>query len=161
MRTSAGSTPTTTPCPTIRAPPGGVDTATVTITVEATDNRSIDVELLAFDLVDRDLGGQMLVTNRTSSGAPVQVVDLDVRAEYRRPGDRTWTDAAVTAGSCQFDPAPDFVVTDEQTVGFSGCQLAGPVPDDATVRITGRVRIDGAIKGGGHADGGYESRMSG
>lgn len=140
---------------------GGSDAATVTITVEATANRSIDVELLEFALDDLGLSGQMLVTNSSDDGLTVQVVDLDVRVEYRQPGDRTWTVAELQAGSCQFDPSPDFVVTDEQLVGFTGCELVEPLPNDATVRTTGRVEIFMRTRGQGHADGWFESRTSG
>lgn len=133
----------------------------MTITVEATANRSIDVELLEFTLDDLDLSGQLLVTNRSHDGLTVQVIDLDVRVEYRQPGDRTWTVAELQSVSCQFDPSPDFLVTDEQLVGFTGCELVEPVPKDATVRTIGRVEMFMRTRGQGHADGWFESRASG
>jgi large repetitive protein len=139
---------------------GGTDTATVSVTVEATDNRSIDLDLVSFDLVEGELSGQLHIRNQTSSGAPVQVIDEEVLVEYRAPRSRGWTKAAVTPGSCVFDPAPTFLVTDEAWVSFSGCELAGPVPSNATVRVTARVQIAGRIEGRGNSDGWFTSRLS-
>jgi large repetitive protein len=139
---------------------GGTDTATVTIDVGATANRSIDLELLSFDLVEGELAGQLQITNRTSSGAAVQVIDAEVYAEYRVPRIRGWTRVSVTPGSCVLEPALTFLVTDEQVVTFTGCELDQPLPAGATVRVTGRVQIAGVIRGRGHDDGWFTSRLS-
>jgi VCBS repeat-containing protein len=139
---------------------GGSDTAVVTITVAATDNRSIEVQLLEFELVDDVLGGQVMVTNQTSSGAPVQVLDVAMEVEYRAPGDRKWTAVAVTDGSCQIDPSPTFVVTDQALIDVSGCLLDMAVPEASEVRVTARVRIFGVLKGKGHSNGWFESRLT-
>jgi len=137
---------------------GGFDTATVTITVEAKNNRSISVDLQAFTLADTSLSGTILVTNQ-SGGYDVQVVDMAIEVQYKLPGQQ-WTYIAVIEGSCSYNPEPLFTIVDSQTVSFSGCELAESIPEGATVRVTSNVQIFGRIKGKAKSDGWYLSRLS-
>ena len=77
------------------------------------------------------------------------------------PGQK-WTYVAVTDGSCSFDLAPRFLVADQEEVGFSGCMLEASIPEDATVRMTAKVQINGRIKGKGKVgtDGWFLNRLS-
>lgn len=61
---------------------------------------------------------------------------------------------------CHFDPAPYFLVDDQQVVSFSGCRLSEPIADGAQVRVTAKVRIFGRINGNGKADGWFQDRLS-
>jgi hypothetical protein len=78
---------------------GGYDTATVYITVEARNNRSISVDLYDFDLLNRRfISGNLLITNQ-SDGYDVQIVDMTIEVQYRVKGGG-WTYVAVQEGSC-------------------------------------------------------------
>ncbi|MFV9691260.1 MAG: Ig-like domain-containing protein [Desulfobacteria bacterium] len=137
---------------------GGTDTAMVTITVDARNNRSISLDLQDFTLDETSLSGYFLITNQ-SDGYDVQIVDMQIEVQYRLPG-AGWTYVVVNEGSCSFNPSANFLVVDQQSVDFSGCELAELIPDGATVRVTANVKIFGRIKGKGKADGWFLSRLS-
>ena len=145
-----------------RGPPiCGFATATVLITVEARNNRSISVDLQAFELgMDRQsLSGYLVITNQ-SGDYDVQINDLAIEVQYRLAGGGGWESVQVVEESCSFAPSPNFQIVDQQGVSFSGCTLAEPIPDDATVRVTALVKIFGRIKGKGKADSWFLSRLS-
>lgn len=137
---------------------GGTDTAMVTITVDARNNRSISLDLQDFTLDGTSLSGYFLITNQ-SDGYDVQIVDMQIEVQYRLPG-TGWTYVVVNEGSCSFNPSANFLVVDQQSVDFSGCELAELIPDGATVRVTAKAKIFGRIKGKGKADGWFLSRLS-
>ncbi|ELB2105616.1 tandem-95 repeat protein, partial [Vibrio parahaemolyticus] len=137
---------------------GGSSSATVTITVEAKNNRSISVELSDYTLLGNQLDGSIIITNM-SGGYDVQVRALAIEVQYKLPG-QSWTYISVDEDSCLFTATPLFIVNDEQWVDFSGCTLGEDIPDDATVRVVAKVQIYGRIKGKGKQDGWFISRLS-
>ncbi len=138
---------------------GGYDTATVTITVEARNNRSISVDWGDWTWDGSTLSGYFFITNQ-SGGYDVQINDLDFEVQYRLPGGGGWTYVQVVEGSCSFSPETNFLVVDQQQVDFSGCELAEDIPDGATVRVTAKVKIFGRFMGKRKADGWFLSRLS-
>jgi len=137
---------------------GGYDTATVTITVEAKNNRSISVDWDDWSLNGDILSGSFIIANQ-SGNYDVQIADLAVEVQYRVPGG-SWTYMEINDETCSFNPEPLFLVVDQQNVTFSGCETATAIPADATIRITAKVKIFGRIKGEGKADGWFLSRLS-
>ena len=135
---------------------GGTDTAIVTIEVEAKNNRSISVDLQNYTLNGNLIGGNVLVTNQ-SGGYSVQVIDMNVEAQYRSTTAKQWTSIGIKPNTCVFNPAPKFTVMTQQAVTFNGCQLSASLPADATLRLTANVQIYGRIMGT-KLDGWYLSR---
>jgi hypothetical protein len=135
---------------------GGYDTATVTITVVAKNNRSISVDLqqLVLNEFDDELSGTLNITNQ-SGGYDVQISDLAVEVQYKVPGSK-WLYMGVTEDTCIFNPAPLFLVVDQMTVTFSGCQLEEALPAGSSVRVTAKI----FGKGKGKADSWFLDRMS-
>ncbi len=138
---------------------GGTALATVVITVEAVNNRSIAVTLSDFTLLNRiGLTGRFDIANH-SGAYDVQIIDANIEVQHKLSSARTWNFAALVPGSCSFMPAPLFVVNTTASVGFRDCRLLTQIPANSTVRVTVNVRIFGRIKGA--KDGGwYLSRLS-
>ncbi|UJW92748.1 Ig-like domain-containing protein [Vibrio parahaemolyticus] len=137
---------------------GGSSSATVTITVEAKNNRSISVELSDYTLSGNQLDGSIIITNM-SDGYDVQIRTIAIEVQYRLPG-QSWTYIDIIDNSCIFGPEPLFLVSDEQWVDFTSCALAQTIPQDATLRVVAKVQIYGRIKGKGKSDGWFISRLS-
>ena len=124
---------------------GACDTATVTVTVDVAHNRSITVDLQDFTLSGQQLEGTVLITNQ-SGGYDAKITDMAIGVEYRVPK-QSWTPVAVVPDSCSFNPATPFVVSDQQSVAFTGCELEQAIPAKATVRVTANAKLFGRIKG--------------
>ena len=137
----------------------GYDTATVTIEVEARNNRSISVDWGDWTLDGSSLSGNFYITNQ-SDGYDVQIQDMEIVVQYREngPGKKEWIDVAVSGYS--FEPSPYFLLIDQQLVSFSGGELLESIPDGATIRVTARVQIYGRFNGKGKADGWFLDRLS-
>jgi hypothetical protein len=131
--------------------------ATVTIEVEARNERSVAVDLHSFELGDdrQSPVGYVLITNQ-SDGHGVQVTDVTIAVEVRGQ-DGEWQDLALVEESCRFGPAAHFTVGDQQLVGFYGCALVEPVPAEATARLRAGVEIYGLVDAGGSAEAWYQS----
>jgi hypothetical protein len=137
---------------------GEYDSVEVVITVAAWNTRSVSVELQSFNLGGGALNGWFMIANQ-SGGYDVQITDLAIEAQYKVSGGR-WTYVQAEGGSCTFDPAPLFLVTDHQMVSFSECRLAEAISEGAEVRVTAKVRIFGRFEGNGKADGWFLDRRS-
>lgn len=130
---------------------------TATASVKARRDPSISVDLQDWSLSGTSLSGYLVITNQ-SDGYDVQINDLDMEVQYRTKGG--WQYMQVV-GSCVYDPAPNFLVVDQQGVSFSGCELAEEIPEDASaVRVTAKVNIFGRFMGKGKADGWFLDRLS-
>ncbi|MBW7882604.1 MAG: tandem-95 repeat protein [Caldilineaceae bacterium] len=137
---------------------GGYDTAVVTIEVTPRNNRSIAVDLQdwSYDSGSRSFSGQILITNQSGTGYDVQITDLNLLVQVRSPSwdYKGWVPVALAGDSCSFSPDPYFLITDQQLVTFSGCELVYDVngetiPADASIRLTAEVEIYGRFKGAG------------
>jgi len=137
---------------------GLCDTAMATIEVQAKNNRSISVDLQDFTSNGSMLSGSMLISNQ-SGGYDVQVIDMDIRVQYRSSEVKQWTSVEVLEASCTFNPSATFSITDTKAVSFIDCTLAEDITADATVRVTANVQIYGRIKGK-KTDGWYLNRLS-
>ncbi len=129
-------------------------TATVTITVQTMNQRSILVE--AYDFTPEDieppngvfetLSGSFLITN-TSNLQPseVQISSMEVGVEVRYGSKGGYTPIDPTSVSCSFDPTPSFVFATTQLVNYV-CTLsdsldAGGFEAGDTVRVTTYVNV--------------------
>lgn len=136
---------------------GETDSATVTIRVDATNNRSISVNLLNASMENELLSGEFTIQNH-SGPYDVQIDDLEILMEYRYRG-QGWTFADVQKETCTFTLTPLFLIApdQQQQLTFSGCEVNTDLPNGAKIRVTSRVRIFGRINGA-HSDGWFWSR---
>jgi hypothetical protein len=141
---------------------GLCDTGTVTVEVQARNNRSISVDLQSFSQIGKDLSGNLLITNQSSGNYGVQITDMTIDVQYRSSEVKQWTSVPVTAGSCTFNPDPEFWIggSGSQSVSFSGCKLAKDLTG-TTVRVTTNVQVYGRFMGKKAETGGwFLSRLS-
>jgi hypothetical protein len=131
------------------------DTATVTVTVDAKYNRSIEVDLVDFTLSGTALNGNFTVQNVSGDGKIAQVDEFKITAEYN--DGKTWKPVAVQ--SCEFNPASPDTLADTKTGTYTfSCQMANDV-SAYPVRVIANVHIFGRIKGS-HIDGWYWERLA-
>jgi len=139
---------------------GLCDTGTVTVEVQARNNRSISVDLQSFSQIGKDLSGYLVITNQSSGNYGVQITDMTIDVQYRSSEVKQWTSVPVT--ECTFDPEPEFWIggSGSQGVSFSGCKLAKDLTG-TTVRVTANVKIYGRFMGKKAETGGwFLSRLS-
>lgn len=125
---------------------GGLcSTATVTVVVQARNQRSISIESVSFNLVGTNLTGSFYITNQSGGPYDVQIVSMDIGVQYRslEAGKNQWVPVNTTG--CTFNPKPGVVFSKSLTVNFN-CTLAAAVPQGATVRVTAKVMIFGRDK---------------
>ena len=129
------------------------DTATVTMTVNAKYNRSIQVDLVDFILSGTALSGDFTVRNASGDGKLAQVDEFKITAEYR-DGNK-WFPVAVE--NCTFNPSAPDTLADAELASYNfSCQMAEDV-SAYPVRVTAEVHLFGRIKGS-HSDGWYWER---
>ena len=129
------------------------DTATVTVTVLAKYNRSIEVDLIDFTLSGTNLMGDFTVQNMSGAGKLAQVDEFKITAEYR-DGNK-WMPVSVE--NCTFNPAaPDVLAPESMNSYTFSCETADDV-SGYSVRVIANVHLFGRIKGS-HEDGWFWER---
>lgn len=120
---------------------GGTDTAVVTIEVQAKNGRSISVNWGDWTSSGTSLAGYFILTNQSSGGYAVQIIAQRTEVEYKASSAKSWT--PVDVAGCSFAPSEPWLLTTQQTVRFTGCQLRSSIPSGTTVRVTAIVDVYG------------------
>lgn len=120
---------------------GGTDTAVVTIEVQAKNGRSISVSWGDWTRSGSALSGYFTLTNQSSGGYAVQIIDQRIEVEYKASSAKSWTPVGVKG--CMFTPSTPWILTTQRSVTFSGCQLQAAIPSGTTVRVTAIADVYG------------------
>lgn len=121
--------------------------ASAVVDISQKFQRSIDLqdEYLDFSLTaSRDqLDVTLFVVNASDQPADVLIIDVDLNIQYReQQRGAKWV---TTNSVCLADPQLPVTLINDITLGFS-CQLTGPIPAGAELRVTATVLIDGRDK---------------
>ena len=124
---------------------GVANPGTAAIVVDATESRSVQVNVTDWELVDYTLvSGEFTIKNKSKNGYSVQVNNLDIVLEYKERNS-DWLPLDIS--NCIYSDEPMFLIDSKQTerVTFTDCRVDQYIPPTMSdMRLTARVQISGS-----------------